>query len=85
MLQGGDRMLDRAPPELILTEVSFINVDKADDSPLFADVIRFMDERAYRLYDLCSFMRRPYDDALWQMDALFAHSTSDLVASRRWK
>lgn len=85
VLQGADRMLDRAPPELILMEVSLINVDKADDSPLFADVIRFMDERAYRLYDLCSFMRRPYDDALWQVDALFAHSTSDLVASRRWK
>lgn len=85
VLQGADRMLDRSPPELILMEVSLINVDKADDSPLFADVIRFMDERAYRLYDLCSFMRRPYDDALWQVDVLFAHSTSDLVASRRWK
>ena len=85
VLQGANRMLDHAPPELILMEVSLISVDKADDSPLFADVIRFMNERTYRLYDLCSFMRRPYDDALWQVDALFAHSTSELVASTRWK
>lgn len=85
VLRGGTRMLDRHPPELILMEVSLINVDKNDDSPLLADVIRFMDEWAYRLYDVCSLMRRPYDNALWQMDVLFVHSTSDLIASSRWK
>jgi len=85
VLRGADRMLGSAPPELILMEVSLINVDKADDSPLFADVVHFMDDWAYRLYDICSFMRRPYDDALWQVDALFVHSASDLVASPRWK
>jgi FkbM family methyltransferase len=85
VLRGATRMLDRHPPELILMEVSLINVDKDDDSPLCADVIHFMDEWAYRLYDLCSFMRRPYDDALWQVDALFVHESSELIASSRWR
>lgn len=73
-------MLGSAPPELILMEVSLPDVGQAD-APLFADVVNFMDGHGYRLYDLCSLIRRPYDDAHWQVDVLFAHSTSDLVAS----
>jgi FkbM family methyltransferase len=84
VLRGASRILDYAPPELILMEVSLLDVGGAN-APLFADVVDFMDDHKYRLYDLCSFIRRPYDDALWQVDALFAHSTSDLVASTRWK
>jgi hypothetical protein len=64
-------------------EVSLIEINKG--APLVADVVAFMEREDYRLYDLCSFMRRPFDDALWQIDALFAHGSSDLVASQRWK
>lgn len=84
VLRGSNRILHTSPPELILMEVSLLDVGQAN-APLFADVVDFMDDRSYRLYDLCSLIRRPYDDALWQVDALFVHSTSDLVASTRWK
>lgn len=82
VLRGGERILGTHPPELILMEVSLIEIN--DGAPLSADVTEFMDRTGYRLYDICSFMRRPYDDALWQIDALFVHHESDLIASKRW-
>lgn len=82
VLRGGERTLRSHPPELILMEISLLQV--IPDAPLFTDVIQFMDDLGYRLYDLCSFIRRPYDDALWQVDGLFAHKASDLVASDQW-
>jgi len=83
VLRGAEKTLESCPPELILTEVSLIDINQG--APLFHEVTEFMDERNYRLYDICSFMRRPYDDALWQVDALFVHSASDLIASREWE
>jgi len=63
-------------------EVSLIEINEG--APLGADIVEFMSRTDYRLYDICSFMRRPYDDALWQIDALFVHEESALVASQRW-
>jgi FkbM family methyltransferase len=65
ILRGASRILDEHPPEIIQMEVSLIEINRG--APLFAEVTRFMDELDYRLYDLCSFMRRPLDDALWQV------------------
>ena len=31
-----------------------------------ADVIKFMDDIGFVAYDICSFIRRPLDKALWQ-------------------
>jgi FkbM family methyltransferase len=83
VLRGGERILETHPPELILMEVSLIEINEG--APLGADVVEFMSRTDYRLYDICSFMRRPYDDALWQIDALFVHEESALVASQRWR
>jgi FkbM family methyltransferase len=82
VLRGGEQLLKTHPPELILMEVSLIEINEG--APLIADVVEFMSRADYRLYDICSFMRRPYDDALWQIDALFVHQDSALVASQRW-
>jgi FkbM family methyltransferase len=82
VLRGARKLLDTHPPEMIQMEVSLIEVNQG--APLFAEVINVMDGLNYRLYDLTSFMRRPLDDALWQVDGLFVHADSDLVSSRRW-
>jgi FkbM family methyltransferase len=83
VLRGSKKIMNSHPPELILTEVSLIEV--IPGAPLFREVIEFMANRGYRLYDICSFIRRPLDDALWQVDALFVSEESDLVSSRRWE
>jgi FkbM family methyltransferase len=82
VLSGARRILDTHPPEMIQMEVSLIEINQG--APLFAEVIDVMDSLNYRLYDLTSFMRRPLDDALWQVDGLFVHADSELVSSHRW-
>ena len=82
VLAGAERILSSGHPEAILMEVSLIEINEG--APLFSEVTRRMDEYGYRLYDICSFFRRPLDDALWQVDAIFVRHDSPLVASERW-
>jgi len=55
-----------------------------DGAPLFHEAAQFMSERGFQMYDICSFFRRPYDGALWQVDVIFVRVSSPLVASKRW-
>jgi FkbM family methyltransferase len=80
VLKGGPRLIESA--EAVLLEVNLIEINTG--APLFSEVTRFMVERNLRLYDVCTFIRRPYDMALWQVDAIFVKDTSPLVESRRW-
>jgi FkbM family methyltransferase len=83
VLRGAESLLSRGNVEVLLMEVSLIEINEG--APLAADVLSFMDERGYQLYDICSFFRRPLDDALWQIDSIFVRKDSDLVASNRWQ
>ena len=47
-------------------------------------LLAYMAARGFRVYDVCTFFRRPYDNALWQMDMVFVKATSPLMASTRW-
>lgn len=80
VLKGGEKILRSA--QAVLMEVNLLPI--LDGAPLFHEAVHFMGERGFRLYDLCTFFRRPYDGALWQVDAIFVRSSSPLVASRRW-
>jgi FkbM family methyltransferase len=52
--------------------------------PLFEDVIRFMSDRDYVVYDFPGFLRRPYDRALGQCDVCFVRRQSDFRANHAW-
>jgi FkbM family methyltransferase len=80
ILKGAARAL--ASAEAVLMEVNFIDIHSG--APLFHEVIRFMEEREFRLYDIGTFFRRPYDAALWQADVVFVTFSSPLVSSKRW-
>jgi len=82
VLKGAEHLLEEGSVEAILMEVSLLEINEG--APLFADVCQYMSHHSYQLYDICSFMRRPFDQALWQVDAIFVDSSSDLVASKRW-
>jgi len=49
---------------------------------MFADVIRFMAEAGYAVFDICDHMRRQTDDALFEIDVLFAKSNSKFRAQK---
>lgn len=80
VLRGAGTQLHRF--EVIVLEVSIIRIGPV---PVFQEVVAFMDERGYRLYDFLPMYYRPLDGALWQGDAFFVRNDSPLVASLAWR
>lgn len=66
----------------VLCEVSLIEINKG--CPLIGAMITFMDDLGFRLYDICSFIRRPLDRALWQTDLLFIRKEHPLIRDKTW-
>lgn len=81
ILKGGSLALSHA--EVVLMEVSMLGIYK--NAPLVDEVIQFMKSKNFVLYDICSIMRRPYDDALFQSDFLFVKENHFLRNSTRWQ
>ncbi len=52
--------------EMFIMEVSLFEF--LPDSPLLAEVVAFMDERNFVVYDVAGFARRELDGALGQLD-----------------
>ena len=80
VLKGAAHVL--ASVEAVMMEVNLIAV--YEGAPLADEVVAFMAARGFRAYDVCTFFRRPLDNALWQMDMVFVRTTSPLMASTRW-
>ncbi|MHA6249249.1 FkbM family methyltransferase [Pontibacter sp. CAU 1760] len=80
ILKGGNKALKAA--EAVIMEVSLLEIYKG--APLIEDVIAQMSNWGFQVYDICSLMRRPLDNALYQTDLLFVRKDSNLVSSRRW-
>ena len=66
--------------EIVLMEVSLLGVNKG--SPLLHEAVQYMTQRGFLPYDICSFTRRPLDNALWQTDFIFVKDSSSLVANQ---
>jgi FkbM family methyltransferase len=77
VLKGAERTLSAV--KVILMEVSLLGVNKG--APLLNEVVQFMASRGFRVYDICSLIRRPLDGALWQSDLLFVREGNPLLAS----
>jgi FkbM family methyltransferase len=68
--------------EVVFTEVNHIAV--YEGAPLAAELIGWLADRGYALHDVCNFMPRPRDGALWQTDMVFVRHDSPLRASQAW-
>jgi hypothetical protein len=79
-LRGASRCLQHA--EAVLLEVSFIPFQNG--MPLIGEVIPFMGERGFRVYDISALWHRPLDGALAQGDFLFLSERSKLLEDKRW-
>jgi FkbM family methyltransferase len=53
-------------------------------SPEFADVVSFMKRNGYVLFEIIDVLRRPLDNAMAQIDAVFVHEHSKLRSDHRW-
>jgi FkbM family methyltransferase len=79
VLRGAIKTL--AQVEFCLLEVSLL---KLGNEPLVSEIIHFMDEKHFQPYDICQFMRRPFDKALYQIDLLFIRKDSKYIKEKRW-
>lgn len=68
--------------EAYIMEVSLFPF--SDNMPVITDVIDFMLERDYVVYDFPGFLRRPLDGALGQCDICFVKKDGILRASKAW-
>lgn len=80
ILKGASKVLQSA--QIVLMEVSLLGIYK--DAPLAHEVILYMKTKGFVLYDICSLMKRPFDNALFQVDFLFMKEDYALRSSTRW-
>lgn len=69
--------------EVFILEVSLFASD-SPDMPVFAEVVNFMAERDYVVYDFPGFLRRPADGALAQCDLCFVKKEGMFRKSNSW-
>jgi len=70
--------------EVYILEVSLFSFSDVPNMPIFSDVINFMLERNYVVYDFPGFIRRPLDGALAQCDICFVKKDGFLRSSNDW-
>jgi FkbM family methyltransferase len=79
-LEGGKKLFDSA--EVFILEASLYEF--MPETPRLHEVIRYMSDRGYWIYDIGGFLRRPYGNDLAQVDIVFVNKTSSLINSNRW-
>lgn len=79
-LKGGDLLFGKT--EVFIVEASFFEF--LEGSPLFSEVVQFMAVRGYEVYDFPGFLRRPYDNALGQIDITFVKKEGFFRKSNSW-
>ncbi|MFZ1320193.1 MAG: FkbM family methyltransferase [Ignavibacteria bacterium] len=79
-LKGGEKLFQKA--EVFIIETNFFEFMKG--VPLVHELIIYMAERDYVIYDFPGFLRRPFDGALAQMDVCFVKRNGILRHSNEW-
>lgn len=79
VLNGGLATL--AAALAVILEVSLLNYNEG--APLFADVVRFLDEQGFQLLDLVD-LRRGKMGVLYQADAVFLRKGIDQLPNKVW-
>jgi hypothetical protein len=81
VLRGATRCLEAT--EMLILEVSFRRVYK--DSALAHEIIAYVADRGFRIYDVCSYVQRPSDLDLIHSDLVFVSESSSLFSYQGWK
>jgi len=79
-LKGAELLFGKT--EVFILEASFFEF--VEGTPLFSEVIGFMADKGYEVYDFSGFLRRPYDRALGQIDICFVKREGFLRNSKAW-
>lgn len=80
-LRGADRLLDVV--EVVVAEFQLFEIG-GNGLPGFSDLLRFLEERRYTLFDIACLSGRPRDHRLRMGDAVFVRTGSPLLADEAW-
>jgi FkbM family methyltransferase len=80
VLKGASRCLESA--EVLILEVSFR--EYYDGGALAHEVIGYLGERGFCVYDVCNYIQRPADNELVHADVMFVRRDSQLLARGGW-
>jgi FkbM family methyltransferase len=80
VLRGASLCLKSA--EMLILEVSFRKLYR--DGALAHEIIAYVGDRGFRIYDVCSYLQRPMDSELVQSDIVFVHESSSLFSYQGW-
>ena len=80
MLAGARRSLDRI--DIVIMEVALIS--SMEGGPDFFDVIKFMKDAAFYLYDIIGGDIRPLDGSLKQVDLVFIRDDNPWRSDKRY-
>jgi FkbM family methyltransferase len=80
ILKAGTRTL--ASAEVVILEAHLLDLHIG--GPLIHELLHFMVEHGFVLYDTGDHYRRPLDQALWCMDLIFVRREGRWRASKRW-
>jgi len=81
-LLGGSRLLQVV--EVVLTELQFYEIND-NGRPVFANIVDFLRERGFELYDFACLSQRPRDMRLRMGDVVFVRRDSPLLTDRSWE
>lgn len=70
--------------EVVLTEVQFFDINR-NGRPVFGDMLNFMRERGFELYDVACLSQRPRDLRLRMGDIVFVRRDSELMNDIAWE
>jgi FkbM family methyltransferase len=82
-LKGASTTFGRTAAYIL--EVSLFSFSDVPGMPEFYEVVRFMKERGYVVYDFPGFLRRPLDGALGQCDVCFVEENGRFRTSHDWE
>jgi FkbM family methyltransferase len=80
-LEGASALLGDV--EAIIVEVQFFQ-NNNNGRPVFADVLNFMRDRGFELYDMACLSERPRDMRLRMGDVVFVRADSELMVDTAW-
>jgi FkbM family methyltransferase len=68
--------------QLLVLEVSFRSM--YEGSALAHEIVAYLGERGFRIYDISSYLQRPADSELVQADMVFVHQSAPLFQYQGW-
>lgn len=69
--------------EVIQCEISLLPL--IPKAPLLHEVVAYLYNRGFMMFDVTELIRSPFDAAVWQIDALFCRKDSPLCTNRVWR